>query len=83
MQLIIRIEQASNSPAGNVKILANNGMQIHSGQVLFRITDTTTVRSVIVHVPWQPLIVKNIEDATVSFRNPWSKINTVSHGNYF
>lgn len=82
LQVMIRVEQIAEQ-VDNLTVLVQSGAQVKQGQIIFQISDPSIVKSIIVYIPWQPFIVKSVKNAEVSFRNPWAKLNNISHGSYF
>ena len=82
MQIILRIEIDSQGCDFKVKMLANEGKSVKKGEILFLSKKNDIIKSAIIYIPWQPLIIKRINGFKITYRNPWSSLKTKTHGVY-
>jgi phosphotransferase system IIA component len=70
LQLVIRIKEKIESKDKNCILLLKVNANVKDGENIFQINKVNSADSVLICIPWQPLIVKSIKDLTISFKNP-------------
>lgn len=74
LQMIIRIQEKNeNKDKSCVSLLPKINTKIKNGENIFKIGKIDYVKSVMICIPWQPLIIKSIKNLTIYFKNPFSK----------
>jgi phosphotransferase system IIA component len=72
LQIVIRIkEKIENKDKNCILLLPKVGANVKNGENIFQINEVNSADSVLICIPWQPLIVKSIKNLIVSFKNPF------------
>lgn len=84
-QLIVRVQSNDDFLQEKSMIISQfkEGDKIKRGKKIFLIIDKKNIKCVTIFIPWQPLIVKKVEGLKIFYRNPWLKLKTKLHGDYF
>ncbi|WNE41908.1 MAG: hypothetical protein AD073_000243 [Mycoplasmataceae bacterium] len=86
LQIILRVEKkiADDFEDNNgILLCLKQNDYVKKNNDIFLIKNKEIIKRVTIYIPWQPLIIKRIDKMSVSYRNPWRKVKTKLHGDYF